>query len=238
MKFKTSISTTADGQHFIRGVALAELIEKHSFAEAVFLLLRGNLPTAKEGALLEAMLVAAMENGVEAPSIFVPRVVKASGNAFHVALAAGLLAIGERHGGAGEKAAEIFAKGKTAKEIVDEYETADQFVPGFGHKIYKTEDPRAAALHRKAQELGFSCKAFQLAYEIEKELEARKGKKLPLNIDGAQAACLLELGFDWRLGKALFLMARIVGMSAHVLEETCQKNTFYRLDVKDVQYEA
>lgn len=238
MKFKTSISTTTDGRHFIGGVSLVELIEKRSFAEVVFLLLRGNLPTAKEGALFEAMLVAAMENGLEAPSIFVPRVVKASGNAFHVALAAGMLAIGERHGGAGEKAAELFASGKSASEIAEEWMGKGKPVPGFGHKMYKNEDPRAATLYAKAKGLGFACEAFKIAYGLEAEIEARKGKKIPLNIDGAQAACLLELGFDWRLGKALFLMARIVGMSAHVLEETRQDNAFYRLDAEDLQYEV
>lgn len=238
MDFHTNISKTTDGQHFIRGVALTELIEKHSFIEAIFLLLRGNLPTANEAKLLDAALAAAVENGIEAPSVFVPRVSAASGNSFHAALAAGILAIGEHHGGAGEKAAQIFSSGKSAKEIVDEYEAAKKFIPGFGHKIYKTEDPRAAALYRKAKELGFSCKAFEFAYEIERELEQRKGKKLPLNVDGAQAACMVELQFDWRLGKALFLIARIVGMSAHVLEEMRQNNSFYRLGENDVHYEA
>lgn len=238
MEFKTSISKTTDGRHEIYGKDLVELIEKHSFIEVVFLLLKGALPTENEAKLLNAMLVAAVENGIEAPSIFVPRIVAASGNAFHAALAGGMLAIGEHHGGAGEKAAQIFSSGKTAKEIVDEYESAKKFIPGFGHKIYKTEDPRAAALYRKAKELGFSCKAFELAYAIEQELEQRKGKKLPLNIDGAQAACMAELGLDWRLGKALFLISRIIGMSAHVLEEIKQQNSFYRLNESDVRYES
>ncbi len=238
MEFKTSISKTTDGKHAIHGKDLAELIEKHSFTEAVFLLLKGNLPSEKEAKLLDAMLVAAVENGIEAPSIFVPRIVASSGNAFHTALAGGMLAIGEHHGGAGEQAAQIFSSGKTAQEVVDEYETAKKFIPGFGHKIYKTEDPRAAALYNKAKELGFSCEAFHLAYAIEKELERRKGKKLPLNIDGAQAACMAELGLDWRLGKALFLIARIAGMSAHVLEEMKQQNSFYRLAESDVHYES
>lgn len=238
MKFRTSISTTTNGQHFIRGISLTELIENRSFAEAVFLLLRGNFPTPEEKTLFEAMLVAAMENGLEAPSIFVPRVVKASGNAFHVALAAGMLAIGERHGGAGEKAAELFVSGKSASEIAAEYMERGRPIPGFGHKVYKNEDPRAAALYAKAKELGLAGRAFTIAYDLEEEIERRKGKKIPLNIDGAQAACLLELGFDWRLGKALFLMARIVGMSSHVLEETLQDNTFYRLDEEDLRHEA
>lgn len=233
MKFKTKISKTTEGTHTIHGHDLLELIQRHSFSDVIFLLLRGDLPSGKEKALLEAMLVASVENGIEAPSIFVPRIVAASGNNFHTALAAGMLAIGEKHGGAAEKAALLFSSGKSAKEIVESVSV----IPGFGHKIYKDEDPRAKALYEKAKELGFSCKFFDLAYGIGKELAEKKEKKIPLNIDGALAAGMLELGFDPRLGKALFLISRIVGMSAHVLEELKQGNSYYRLEEGDVEYE-
>lgn len=233
MKFRTRISKTEEGKHIVKGHDLTLLIKERSFAEVIFLLLKGNLPNKKEKDLLEAMLVASVENGIEAPSIFVPRIVAASGNKAHVALAAGMLAIGEKHGGAAEKAAMLFGSGKSAKQIVVE----EDIIPGFGHKIYKEEDPRAAALYEKAKELGFSYKSFEFAYDIEKELEKKKGKKLPLNIDGALACSMLELGFDAKLGKSLFLISRIVGMSAHVFEEMEQNNSFYRLEEGDVEYE-
>jgi citrate synthase len=162
--------------------------------------------------LLDAMLVAAAENGIEVPSSFVPRVVAASGNEFHTALAAGMMSIGKKHGGAAEQAAMILNFGKSAEQIVEE----NKIIAGFGHKIYKDEDPRAKILEQKTLELGFSGKYFGLAHEIQKVLMEKKGKKLPLNIDGALACCMLELGFDAKLGKALFLISRIVGMSAHV----------------------
>ncbi len=230
MKFKTSISKTKNGAHSIRGYDLAALVEKNSFAETAMLLLRGDLPAKAEAKFLESLLVAASENGIEAPSLYVPRVVAASGNQFHAALAAGILAIGECHGGAGEAAAQLLASGKTAKEIVSQ----NKIVPGFGHKIYKDADPRVTALYKKAKKLKLSCKYFDLAYGIESELAALKGKKLPLNIDGALAAGMLELKLDPRLGKAIFLIARIVGMSAHVLEEMNQNNSYYRLEEGDV----
>lgn len=233
MKFKTSISQSKDGKHFVRGKELLELIDKHSFVEVMFLFLRGNLPAKNERQLLDAVLVAAMENGIHAPSLFVPRVVAASGNDFHTALAAGMISIGEKHGGAAEKAAEIFGSGKTSAEIITEY----KIIPGFGHKIYKEEDPRAALLEQKAEALGFSGKYFKIAKDVEKALAEKKGKKLPLNIDGAMACCMLELGLDPKLGKALFLIARIVAMSAHILEEYKQGNSYYRLDESDVIFE-
>lgn len=237
MKFKTNISKTEGNTHSIRGKNILELIEKRSFADVIFLLLRGNFPNEKEKALLEAMLVASVENGLEAPSLFVPRVVAASGNDMHVALAAGMLAIGSKHGGAGEQAAQLFASDRSAADIVEQ----ERIIPGFGHKIYKEEDPRASALFEKAKNLGFSPPAggryFKKAYEIEAKLAEKKGKKLPLNIDGAIAAVMLELGFDPKLGKAFFLIARIVAMAAHVKEEMEQKNSYYRLDETEVQQE-
>ncbi|MDO8655185.1 MAG: citryl-CoA lyase [bacterium] len=233
MKFKTKISKTEGSKHSIRGKDLLELIEKHSFTDVIFLLLRGSFPNEKEKQLLEAMLVASVENGLEAPSLFVPRVVAASGNDMHVALASGMLAIGSKHGGAGEQAAILFASDRTAADIVEQ----ERIIPGFGHKIYKEEDPRASALFEKAKNLGFPCAYFKKAYEIETKLTEKKGKKLPLNIDGAIAAVMLELGFDPRLGKAFFLIARIVAMAAHVKEEMEQKNSYYRLDETEVQNE-
>ena len=61
-----------------------------------------------------------------------------------------------------------------------------------------------------------------LSKAIERELERQTGKKLPINVDGAIAAISSDMGFDWRLGKAFFLMGRIVGLTAHVYEEQTQ----------------
>ena len=107
-------------------------------------------------------------------------------------------------------------------------------IAGFGHKIYKDEDPRATIIYSKAKEFGLNLKYFEKAYAIEKVLESRKGKKLPLNIDGALAAGLLALGFKTRVGKALFVLSRIVGMTAHIIEEQEQANSYHRLEDTDV----
>ena len=232
MQFKTSISQTKAGKHFVRNIEITDLIQKHTFVETIFLLLRGNLPEKREQDLMDSLLVAATENGLEAPSLYMPRVAAASGNEFHVALAAGMLAIGERHGGAAERAAIILNSGKTAEQIVAEH----KIIAGFGHKVYKDEDPRAKALEQRARDLGFSGKYFNLAHKIRGILKEIRGKDLPLNIDGALACCMLELGFDPRLGKGLFLVSRIVGMSAHILEEFQQGNSYYRLGEDEIIY--
>ena len=234
MKFKTRISATKNGAHYIRGHRLGTLIKSRSFVDVVFLLLRGAFPKKNEARLFEAALVAMAEHGIEPPSIFVPRVVASTGNAFHVALAAGCLAIGTKHGGAIEAAANVFRSPKSPSKIVEEYAARREPLPGFGHRLYTTEDPRVRVLFEYARTLGFSCRFFKKAYTIQAELRKMKQKMIPLNIDGAVAAILLELKFDPRLGEAVFLMARIAGMSAHVLEEYDQANRYYRLGEEDI----
>ena len=235
MEFKTKISKTKDGKHSIKGNDIVDLIEKRSFVEMIFLLIKGEFPKKEEAELLNSILVAAVENGVAAPSIFISRTVASTGNSMNTALAAGVLSIGEKHGGAVEQIAKILYQGKSAKEIVQDFE--GKRIPGFGHKIYKEEDPRTTAIYKKAKELNFSCNSFELAYEIEKEMEEKKGKKIPLNIDGAMAAALLELGFPAEAGKAMFILPRIVGMTAHILEELEQGGSYHRLEEKDIKEE-
>lgn len=235
MEFRTKISKSKDGKHFIYGKDVVDLIENNSFVDMFFLLIKGELPKKNEAELLNSILVAATEHGVAAPSAFVPRTVASTGNAMNTALAAGVLTIGEKHGGAVEQIAKILSSGKSAKDIVDEFE--GKRIPGFGHKIYKDGDPRTAVLYKKTEELGFSKKFFDLAFDIEKEIEERKGKKIPLNIDGAMAAVILELGFPWQAGKAMFIIPRLVGMTAHVLEEMEQGNSYHRLEKDDIKEE-
>ena len=235
MKFKTNISKSKDGKLTIRGHDIAGLITNKSFVDMIFLLVRGDFPKDNEKKLMEAVLVAAVENGINPPSIFVPRVVASTGNSFNTALASGVLTIGEKHGGAGEQAALVFKSGKTAQQIVKEFQEQKKFIPGFGHKSYKNEDPRAKAIYEKAKETGLSSPYFELAFSVEKEIERAKGKKIPFNIDGAIAAALLQLGFDQNSGKFLFILPRIVGMTAHIIEEIEQKNSYHRLEKEDVE---
>ena len=199
------------------------------------MLVQGTLPNARQRALLEAVFVASVENGAHAPSVFVPRVSASVGNDIHVALAAGLLAMGERHGGAAEQAADVLMQKKTARDIVAAFLREKKAIPGFGHKIYKDRDPRAVALYEKARLLKLPLAAFTKAHAIEAELEKMKGKRVPLNVDGAIAASLLTLQFSPKAGKALFAIPRLAGMTAHILEEYAQGNSYYRLSEDEVE---
>ena len=236
MKWKTAISCHKDGKLLIYGKELSNLIEKATFSEVVLLLLKGVMPKKDEVELLDACLVAMAEHGVQAPSTFVARSSISVGNPFNAALAAGILATGEWHGGAIERCAKYLQSGKDAHAIVDEGIARGERMPGFGHKIYKDEDPRMVALFKKAHDLGFTSKYIARIGEIGEELEKKTGKRLPINIDGAVAAIISELGIDWRFGKALFVLGRMPGMMAHIREEMVNEKPYRRLDDDEVEY--
>ena len=228
MKHHSNISKTEGGAHEIYGQKVTELMKQHSFVDTVFLLYTGKLPAEGERALLDTMLIASSEHGIEAPSLYVPRISVASGNSVHVGMAAGILAIGEAHGGAGEASVRVLASKESAEDIVERFNKEGKFIPGFGHKVYKDEDPRATIIYMKAKEGKVPLAAFEKAYAIEALLEKQKGKKLPLNIDGAFAAGVLALGMDPLAAKALFVFGRVAGMGAHAIEEKNQNNAYWR----------
>lgn len=238
MKWRTSISTHKGEVLYVRGKKLTEIIEKFSFVETTFLLLKGTLPSKKEARMLDAMLAAMVEHGIAAPSTFVARTAISTGNTFNSALAAGILAIGEHHGGAIERCAYYLSLDNSVENIVEEVLTKGEKLPGFGHKVYKEKDPRAQILFKKAKALEFYGRFAKRALALEKELKRKTSKSLPINIDGAVAALMLELGFDWRLGKAFFVLGRLPGLIAHAQEELTREKPYRRLDEKDIEYDG
>jgi len=85
--------------------------------------------------------------------------------------------------------------------------------------VYKDADPRAVLLLGMAAELKLSGRHCDLARILETRLEARKGKRLVLNVDGAQAAILSDLGIPWNRVQAFFIIGRSLGLCTQVLEE-------------------
>lgn len=226
-----SAITDADGEHLsIRGEAVTALMQHASFCDVVGLLLKGQLPDAGERRLLDTILIAIADHGAGSPSAAATRVV-ATGNrqAPEAAIAAGILAIGDAHGGAGlacfhiiqeslERAArEEIPVDELAQLVVHEARQAKQRLPGFGHRIY-SEDPRAVAVLRLADELGKSKEGVRLVRAIERVF-AGSNKPIPLNVDGAIAGVLYDLGYPALAAKLIFIIGRTAGLSAHVIEE-------------------
>ena len=108
--WKTAIVTSDPGNIWIRGYDTVSLMRRGSFADVIYLLHRGELPTAAERRLIEALLIGISDHGAGAPSCAVARMVASSNRqSVPAAIAAGVLAIGDEHGGAGSPCMEQIA---------------------------------------------------------------------------------------------------------------------------------
>lgn len=236
MKWRTGISQKREGELFIKGTSLTDLMKSHTFVQTVFLLLRGSLPSKEEEVVGNALFISSIEHGIEPPSAFVPRTVASVGNSINASLAAGVLAIGEHHGGAGEHAAKLLQSENSPEDIVEQAITTGTRLPGLGHPLYKDIDPRAELLFSIAKERGVAGAFTEKMIALQKVLHEKTGKKLPINVDGAHAALFSDMQFDWQLVKALFIFSRVPGMIAHIHEEVTYEKPYRRIDGEDVEF--
>jgi citryl-CoA lyase len=238
-RWTSGITDAQEDKTLLRGYELSGLIGSLTFSQAIYLLLKGELPEEKHAKMLDAVLVSAIDHGQATPSAANARIAASCGAPLNAAVASGILCISEHHGGAIEQAARTFQEGagKAAAAIVKDAAERKLRLPGYGHKVY-TEDPRAMKLVALARQLGIAGKHVDLAQAVEKELEREKGRKLCLNIDGAIAAIISDMGFDWRLGKAFFIIARTAGLCAHVHEEQSREKPYRRIPQEDCAYDG
>lgn len=238
MKYKTSITDIKNGKESIRGHKLEKLIKEKSFVEAIFLILKGKLPKENETKMLNAMLTAAIDHGPGTASAQVARITASAKNSMHTSLAAGILAMGERHGSAIEGAAKFYQENVGTKDIAGKIKRLkDQKIKlaGYGHPILD-HDERSDVLFDLAKKFKIYGKHCEFAQKVHKELNNISSKKLALNIDGAMGAIISDMGFDWRMAKGFFIIARVPGLIAHIYEEQMNDKGIRRLDQKEIEY--
>lgn len=232
MRWRTNISGEKGDKFVIRKEDLQDLLDL-SFSDVVFLLLKGNRPTDKESRIFNAILVSMIDHGLGPLSTTAARVVASGGNEVHTSVAAGVLAMGKHHGAAIHDCMVVL--GKADKAFVQECVESKERIAGFGHRLYDM-DPRAEHLMDYATKYVHG-EHMSRAREIESRLEELKGKKLCLNVDGAVAAILCDLGFTPMMGEAVFVIARTPGLCAHVCEElTREKPASKRLDPSEYEF--
>ena len=247
--WKTGITKVEPNKIILRGYPMERLMGKITFAEGFYLALRGELPGDKVGAMIDAILVSSIDHGATPPSALTARTVASTGAPLASAVSAGVLAISKLHGGAIEAGMEqMIAVGRRAdEENISLDEAAEKFVAeakqkkqrlsGFGHRIH-TDDPRSSKLLGMAGELGLAGRYAKIASLMEAKLAELSSRKLPLNVDGAIAAVLCDLGFEPSVGNAFFIMARVAGMAAHIQEERARERPMRRIDPTDHEYDG
>jgi citrate synthase len=229
--WRTAIVDAGPEHIRVRGHDVLELMRRSTFTDLIFLLHHDRLPSAAERSLVDAILIGVADHGAGAPSCAAARLA-ASGNRQSpaAAIAAGVLTIGDEHGGAGSGSMELIAAGlarartgglsfeTAAAQLVDEARNAQARLPGFGHRVHVAIDPRVDVLFTMAAESGLAGDGMRFARALETAISERL-KPIPLNIDGALAAILIDLGLPAMVGKLLFIVGRVAGLSAEVLEE-------------------
>lgn len=214
--------THKDNLPFFGDKELLEVAPTRNFANMIFEMLSGNTPNIHQAKLFETILNISIDHGEETPSAV--EVIKSAkdGKNISESIANGILQINNTHGGAIEPTMELLYKIKNkklkVKNVVKEYLNDAKRMPGFGHRIYKI-DPRSQLLFALAKNEGISEEFIRITIEIEKELIEAKGKPLPINIDGAIAAILCAFGWESRLGKAVFIIARTPGLCGQFLNQ-------------------
>jgi citrate synthase len=248
LHWKTAITKIKPNEIRIRGYRIDELMGNVTFAQGVWLTLMGELPSKEIGDLVDSILVSSIDHGPTPPSVLAALTVASGGAAIEPCLAGGLLAISKSHGGAVEacmctlteavKRCDELGKQpeELAGEMLAEFKESGKRISGYGHRIH-TLDPRKDRLFELADKAGVMGKHIAMARAFEKKLEKGE-KKIPLNVDGAIAACLCELEVPIFLANAFFLIARSVGIIAHVHEERTRYGPMRRIDPVDHEYDG
>jgi len=226
-----SAITNADGNRVIvRGHDLVSLMRHGTYADVVALLLGGRKPDDGERRLIDAILIAIADHGAGSPSAATARMA-ATGNrqAPEAAVAAGILAIGDAHAGAGTACMNIIVDAversvRESRSLADvaratalEARAAGRRLPGIGHRMY-SEDPRTIVLFDIAEQYGKAGRGVAFMRALEAAV-AETIKPLPINVDGAIAAVLHDLGYPAAAAKLIFIVGRTAGLAAHVIEE-------------------
>jgi citrate synthase len=228
--WRTAISTSDEKCIFIRGFDVTSLMLQATFADTIHLLHQGRLPTPDERRLIDAILIGVSDHGPAAPSAAAARIV-ASGNrqSLEAAIAAGVLAIGDAHGGAGYECMHMIGAGletarrenlsleEAASRIAASAKAEKRRLPGMGHRVH-TEDPRTRILFNLARDSGLAGNGIAFMKALE-EAARRLIRPLPVNVDGALAAVLYDLGFHPAAAKLIFIIGRVAGLTAQVMEE-------------------
>lgn len=248
--WKTAIIEIEPGVIRPRGRPIQELIGNVSFPQMIWLMLRGDLPNRAQADLLEAALVAAVDHGPQAPSIAIARMAVTCGLPLNGAMASGINSLDDIHGGAGEQCLELYHRAVvylSEKPIEEAVDTAlndyvvehGKIIPGFGHRFHPV-DPRAVRLLEMVDEAkseGVVQGNFAaVGRQIEKALQSRTGKSLPMNIDGVTAVIYGELGFPAALARGLFILSRSVGILAHSWEQMGENHRIKGPMPKEIPY--
>ncbi len=207
-----------------KGKNIIEADPSLSHAANFLWMLNGERPSETATKTLDIALILHADHELNA-STFAARVIAATLSDIHSAITGAIGALkGPLHGGANEAVMrllyDIDKTGKEPVEYVKDLIAKKQKIMGFGHRVYKTEDPRATHLRRMSEQLSRDSgqhKWYDWSRAI--ELYINSEKKLNANVDFYSASTYTMLGIDVDLFTPIFAVSRIAGWTAHVIEQ-------------------
>lgn len=235
LSFPTSIGTSDETQIRLLGQDLAaDLMGKVGFGELAYWLVAGRRPTPGETRVFEAVLVALADHGFTPTAIAARLTYLSAPEALQGALAAGLLGGGSRFLGVTEDCGRFLADvlrdapdlpaddagwDALALTAVTNARAAKRLVPGLGHPVHKTQDPRTPVLIAIADQEGLRGPHLRLFEAIGRVHPQVLNRTLPLNGAGVCGAALADLGLPIDLLRGFALLARAAGLLGHLAEE-------------------
>jgi len=207
-----------------KGLAVIEPDPSLSHAANFLLMLTGKKPSPTAERALDIALILHADHELNA-STFAARVTAATLSDMHSAITSAIGALkGPLHGGANEAVFRILetinASGANPVDHVKGMLAQKKKVPGFGHRVYRTEDPRATHLRKMSHDLCASsgqAQWYEMSHQIEEFVKAEK--KLNANVDFYSASTYHVLGIDVDLFTPIFAVSRVSGWAAHVIEQ-------------------
>lgn len=227
----TAICTSDAESITVRGHDLVSgLIGEVDLTSYFWLLVTGKMPSASQKRIADAVLVAIAEHGL-VPSVVAARMTFAAApEAFQGAVAAGLLGCGSVVLGSAEVCGQFLADcvaatgegtpADAALRGVRALRAERKAIPGMGHPQHSEGDPRARRLLDLAAEEGLSGKHVAMLLAVCDVLPQALGRPLPINVNGAIPAVMLDAGFPLAALKGISLLARTAGLIGHLQEES------------------
>ena len=229
-RLRSEVAYSTADRIVVRGHDLVDLIGNVPLGDMAFLELKGRLPTTQESAVFNAITVTLVEHGMTPSAIAARMTYLGAPESVQGAIAAGILGLGSRFGGSVEDIARILQTSlaaatpqadlrQVARDVVEEHRSARRLIPGIGHPEHREVDPRVPRLFEVAAANGLSSRHVELVRLIGDEASAALGRNLPVNATGAIGAIASELEIPWQVCRGLAVMARAIGLVAHLQEE-------------------
>ncbi len=232
---KSTISDDRGDEPLYQGYPASELINKgYDISHVIGLLWDGRLVSKNEAEIIRRILILSADHGPCVSGALTTVIAACAGIGLSQAVAAGLIMIGPRFGGA------VTDAGRYFKHAIDNKMSVDEFlgymkknvgpVPGIGHRVKSLRNPdkRVKELVGYVKSLGIPTPHLDFALEVEK-ITAAKKDNLILNVDGTMAAVLVDIGFPVDSLNGFFILARTIGLIGHWTDQKRQGSRLIRL---------